>query len=67
MNRAIRLALVVNTVALMGASASGKSRNALVPEQTISIRVYEHAQTPARVLHLATAQGSSLFRGRGSG
>lgn len=62
MNRAIRLALVVNTLALMGASVSGKSRNALAPGQTISIRVYEHAQTPAGVLHSATDQASWLFR-----
>jgi hypothetical protein len=62
MNKVRRLALVVNTLALMGASVSGKSRNALAPEQTISIRVYDHAQTPAGVLHSATDQANWLFR-----
>lgn len=62
MKRAIWLALVVNTLALMSAPLCGKSRDALAPAQTISIRVYDHAQTLAGVLHSATDQASWLFR-----
>jgi len=62
MKRAIWLASVVNTVALMSAPLSGKSRDALAPGQTISIRVYEHVRTLAGVLHSATDQASWLFR-----
>jgi hypothetical protein len=62
MKRATRLALIAATLALTSASVSGKSRNALAPGQTISIRVYEHAQTLAGVLHSATDQASWLFR-----
>ncbi len=60
--RAIRLVSVLNTLALIGVSVSAKSRIALAPGQTISIRVYEHAQTPAGVLNSATDQASWLFR-----
>jgi hypothetical protein len=62
MNRATRLALVVNTLALMSAPLSSKRRDALASGQTISIRVYDHAQALAGVLHSATDQAGWLFR-----
>jgi hypothetical protein len=62
MNSSLRLALIVNTFALMCVSVSGKTGTGITPAQPLSIRLYDQAQTPARVLQSAIDQASWLFR-----
>jgi hypothetical protein len=62
MNSSLRLALIVNTFALMCVSVSGKTGTGITLAQPLSIRLYDQAQTPARVLQSATDQASWLFR-----
>ena len=62
MNTSIRLALIVDTFALMCVSVSGKTGTGITPVQPLSIRLYDQAHTPARVLQSATDQANWLFR-----
>jgi hypothetical protein len=62
MNSSLRLALIVNTFALMAGSVSGKTGTGIGPAQTLSIRLYDEAQASPRVLHSATDEANWLFR-----
>ena len=62
MNSSLRLALIVNTFALMCVAVSGKTGTGITPAQPLSIRLYDQEQTPARVLQSAIDQASRLFR-----
>ncbi len=61
MNRSSRLALVVNSIALVAGSVSGKSITKFTPVKTISIRLSNHAQVPAEDIRSATDEVSRLF------
>lgn len=62
MNSSFRLALYVNTFALMAGSVSSKTGPGIAPAQTLSIHLHDHAQAPAGVLHSATEEVNRLFR-----
>jgi len=62
MNSSLRLALIVNTFALMCVSGSVTTGTGITPAQPLSIRLYDQAQTPARVLQSATDQARWPFR-----
>jgi hypothetical protein len=61
MNSSRRTALVASTLTLMATSLPGKSHSESVA-QTVSIRLYNQAQAPVRLLHSSTDAASWLFR-----
>jgi hypothetical protein len=62
MNNSLRLALIVNALALIAGSASGKPRRQSAPEQILSVRLSNEASVPAGVLRWATEETSRCFR-----
>jgi hypothetical protein len=62
MNSSLRIASLTSTLALTAGSLCGKAPTETAPAQRLSIRLYDQAQVPNRVLRLATAEADRLFR-----
>src|SRR5690348_12406630 len=60
MNSSLRTALL--TSILMAGALHGKTASEMAPAQRLSIRLYDEAQVPNRVLHAATDEADRLFR-----
>jgi hypothetical protein len=65
MNRSLQSAFVASALALLSASAFGKTGHEIRPEPALSIHLYNQAQAPTGVLHSATAEAARLFRPAG--
>jgi hypothetical protein len=64
-NSSFRIAILANTLALTAGSLYGKSNRALGTEQTLAIRLYDQAQVPHRMIHLATEEAARVLRAAG--
>jgi hypothetical protein len=62
MKRFSGIAAVGGMLALLAGSLSGKTGTRIARVQTLSIRLYDKADVPDRVLHLAADEASWLFR-----
>jgi hypothetical protein len=61
----LEIATVAGVLALLAGSLSGKTGTAIPRQQTLSIHLYDRADVPDGVLHLATDEASRLFRAPG--
>jgi hypothetical protein len=61
MSTFLRLAFLLNAIALMAGSSSRKTGTGIASVQTLPIHLYDRAQAPARVVHLAVSEVGRLF------